>query len=353
MIRSTIATSVSGLALAVGGSWAPHAQELPQPAPSPAERTLADPLARRFDVTWSHRASVNRVRFDGRDQPTVDLSGSLWDAEGRRERHFVDRPADGGFERRYVRVGEVRRHTAYEFDRGQGVGEYFGLPIDVTSPMEGALVAWRVADPAGRLEPVLLERGDDRMLDELRPDGALAPWRVAPDVALGTTWTLAAEHLEEALAPGGVLQPEDPYTRERQNRDDDRALWAEALGSLEGELELELVSLREEASGRLAAVRVRGEPVARVTWGGETESGGRRDGELSARFELTGELLWDLGEDRFVRLDLKGDYELEVAITTEVVAARPLVGTITTLLSGSLSLLASAEPAEGAPVRRP
>lgn len=348
-----MATLVSSLALAASNPWAPYAQEPPQPTPAPSERPLADSLARRFEFSWSHRASRNRVRFDGRDQPTVDLSGSLWDAEGRRERHFVDRPADGGFERRYVRVGEARRHTAYEFDREQGVGEYFGLPIDVTSPMEGALVAWRAADPAGRLAPVLLDRGDDRLLDDLRPDGALAPWRVAPDAVLGTTWTLAAEHLEEALAPGGVLQPEDPYTRERQNRDDDRALWAEALGSLEGELELELVSLREEASGRLAAVRVRGEPVARVTWGGDAESGGRRDGELSARFDLTGELLWHLGEDRFVHLELKGEYELEVAITTEVAAARPLVGTITTLLSGSLSLLASSGPPEGAPVRHP
>jgi len=353
VIRSTTASLVSSLALAAGGSWSPYGQELPQPAPVPFERPLADPLARRFDLTWSHRASVNRVRFDGRDQPTVELSGSLWDAEGRRERHFVDRPAGDGFERRYVRACEVRRHTAYEFDRGQGVGEYFGLPIGVTSPMEGALVAWRPADQKGTLAPTLLERGDDRLLDDLRPDGDLAPWRVAPDAALGATWTLAAEHLEEALAPGGALQPEDPYTDERQNRDDDRALWDEALGSLEGELELELVSLREEASGRLAAVRVRGEPVARVTWGGETDAGGRRDGELSARFELTGELLWHVGEDRFVQLELKGEYDLEVAITTEVVAARPMVGTITTLLSGSLSLLASAQPPDGAPVRRP
>ena len=346
--------------------WAPafalaaFAQDPPQPGPerTPPGSPLPAPLERRFDLTWSHRASANRVRFDGRDQPTVELTGSLWDVEGQRERRFLDAPAGdlGGFERRYLRVGETRRHTAYEFDREQGVGEYFGLPIEVTSPMEGALVHWRAADPvdpAGTLQPVLLERGDAALLEGLRPDGSLLAWRVAPDATLGTTWKLAARHLEEALAPGGTLLPEDPYTRERQNRDDDRALWNEALGSLEGELQLELVSLREESSGRLAAVRVQGEPTARVPWGAETEAGGRRDGELSVQMDLVGELLWHLGEDRFVRLELTGEYQLEIAITTEVPAARPMIGTITTLLAGTLSLLASAEPHAGALPRRP
>jgi hypothetical protein len=306
-------------------------------------------VERRFQASWSHRAVENRVVVDGRAQPVVPLSGSAFDVEARRERVFVDRPVRRGedgsllaFDRLVATATEHRRHTGVQYDRAQRLGDYYPIPVRAESAFDRARIRWTREAADAPFTAELLERGDPERLGELAADGALDRWR-PPAAGLGARWSVPAAALGELRGPGGTLGMDDDYAQERGARVDDAALYEAALRELEGELELEVRSLREEAGGRRLVAHLTGEPAGTATW--DERPSRERSGRFEVRLVLAGELVWDLERDEVVTLRVQGTSEIVVTTSTErEVGASVREITTATILRGTWAAEALTTP---------
>ncbi len=276
-----------------------------------------DPVERRFELRFEHRAEFRDGALDGRTRPRQPLEGSPQDLRLVRRRVLLDsafeRDGTGAvvaFEREFERLEEQRRHSVPDEDPLTGERAHLPLDVRAESPFQRAKVAFRRASPAEPFGVELLRRGDPERLGELTPDGDLAALGVGPERELGERWTVPASVLGELWQPGGPLAFEDGEGADELDGPARAFLerWWRTLADPEGPLELTLFGRREQLDGRFAELRLAGDVRCRSEWVRVDEIDRGEAGSTEVVFALTGELLWNLGAARPARLSLSAAY---------------------------------------------
>jgi hypothetical protein len=160
------------------------------------------------------------------------------------------------------------------------------------------------------------EDGDEDLLADLEFDAHLACFLPEGPVSEGDSWEPAIAAFNLLQSPGGDL-----HFRAEDEEDDDNEIRDEMEENVEGTITCTFTGVREEGGARLAVIAV---TIEASTSGDEEQNieapfgSGTASREIELTFDLTGELLWDLGAARLASFELEGDMVYTMTLVQEV-----------------------------------
>ena len=259
----------------------------------------------------------NKTRFEDSGGPRT----SCWEMQRRVVTDRVLAVREGGpalFVRRLEKLAVDTASLVHGMDVDAEEIPYrmFGVPPDL-SPHQGRSIRFDLDDDRGAFA-VTFDGGEhsgdsvegfvaDMDLRTFLPDG---------EVAEGDSWSLAEGALSSIVAPGGPMGIDMPPGPVWVVDRIPAHLWVDEL---EGRLTATHAGVIETEGVRLARVRVAGTIETRSS----RQAGPDRDGlwtrmeyAARARYELAGELLWDLEVGGMRSLELSGPCEVEKSLRT-------------------------------------
>jgi hypothetical protein len=185
---------------------------------------------------------------------------------------------------------------------------------DFESALEGERVVFRWNTESGAFDVSFAEggEGDAELLAELEEDMDLRRFLPEAPVGEGDTWEVDAQAYAAVLDPGGDLALENT-SGEEDTSAQDAALRANLAGTIratyrgarnEGEVRVGVIALELDVSTH-----------AEISGPMEDEPGTTETSRVEARFELEGELLWDLQHGHALALELSGTSEFHLVQT--------------------------------------
>jgi hypothetical protein len=211
-------------------------------------------------------------------------------------------------EREFLEAGLVRSAVGATVSAGETDRE---LACDANAIPGGARVAfrWNAEERAYEVESLGETPLDPHERSRMTFGADFGELAVGRAVAPGQTWWCDARVLVEVLEPGGAFQFRE------DGRDAVRPwLSRDVAASREGELRVELVQVREDASSRLAQLQVTGKTMLERDRSADLSAhaacfffGPPARSTITERIqlELAGEVLWDVDRARARSLDLR------------------------------------------------
>jgi len=188
-----------------------------------------------------------------------------------------------------------------------------------TSELEGVSVAFTWdADEEEYVATFVEDEGDEDLLEDLAFQGYL--WEALPEgeVQEGDRWEVDASFFNAITEPCGDVS----FVLESKEGEDDDDDWGDQFGeNLEGEFFVEYGGTRDEDGTEVAVLILTAEVATEILQEQEIDEemfSGTTSSTFSFDFDMEGELLWNIAENRPFALTFNGDVEFEIEEETEL-----------------------------------
>lgn len=315
---------------------------LPLLAAGPAEVALrfapaeGAAVSKTFTSTASLEGGDLRVVMDGQEVPPEFLPEIELTVESAMVYAFTDRyasVADGRptvLLRTYDEIDETHEMTTsiVGLEGSDDVDEEQGTTG--SSTLEGRTVrfAWD-AEEGEYARSFEGGDGDVALLEDLEEDTDLRGLLPGGEIEVGDRWEVDAEDFAAWFLPGGDLG----VVYEGDGADDMNADPTET--SFDGELVLKLTGVHDEGGERLAAIDVEGDVTMTVVAPTDLDDIPVVDGDATetttSRYELTGELIWNVSAGRLARAELEAETTVEIELVKDPAAPGPTFESVVTL----------------------
>lgn len=248
---------------------------------------------------------------EGQDPPGVELEMTETERLRFTDTYTVEEGALTAVQRHFAEIGNDFRQAITD-----PAGETFEREDEGASQLEGVTVLFRRAEEEPNFSVAFVDESTDldaELLEGLVVSADLSGFLPAQAVAAGDHWDVDLAAFVSMTNLSGDLH----VLQEGQDPEETGDYGRQFDEHLRGEIEAELVELREEDGARLAVVHLRMELTTRIELASEVEDEEVKGSEQERHafgIEIEGDLLWDLNHARARALTLRGEVTLDVAV---------------------------------------
>lgn len=189
-----------------------------------------------------------------------------------------------------------------------------------TSELEGVTVAFTWdAEEEDYVASFVEDEGDEDLLEDLQFSGYLAGFLPEDEVEEGARWEVDASFFDVITEPCGDL---GFVLESKKDDEDDDDSWGEQFSeNLEGEFFVEFGGMRDEDGTKVAVLILTAEVTTEILQAEEIDEemfSGTTSSTFAFDFDMEGELLWNVEQNRPFSLTFNGDVEFEITEDTEL-----------------------------------
>ncbi len=276
-------------------------------------------LTKAFETTVHLASTRFHVSVDGDDEPSDEAGDATLSLDNFERIELTDEYMAMGKDRpaKLKRTFDKLAGTQKQSTKGPHGEEGDDDERKEESPLEGKSVLFTWNDDGSKFDASFPEgKGDEKLLEDLVEDTDFRAFLPKGKVAKDETWEVDAKSFDSILAPGGDLKLDAPPQEGEEKPDSGDDLGMQIRKHLEGKVHATWKGVRDEDGHKVGVIAISAELESE----GELESK-EKDAAKSTfktKFDLEGELLWDLAAGHFRSLRSSGKTQLSMKTTAKL-----------------------------------